>query len=51
MSNLIAAPDHSEELGLYQPYGEEWEKEMMKYTKKELIQFIRTLNQRTEEAI
>ena len=27
----------------YIPYGEDWEKEMMRLTKKELIQFIKKL--------
>ena len=27
----------------YKPYGKEWEKDMMQMTKKELIEFIRTI--------
>jgi len=27
----------------YEPYGKEWEKDMMQMTKKELIEFIRTI--------
>ena len=27
----------------YEPYGKEWEKEMMKWTKKDLIEYIRKM--------
>ena len=34
-----------------QPYGPEWEKEMMKMTKKELVNFIRDMAQRRKRQI
>ena len=32
----------------YEPYGKEWEKEMMKMTKKELVDFIRRIKTKPE---
>ncbi len=29
----------------YEPYGKEWEKELMKFTKKQLIDFIRQIKE------